>query len=55
MELVVFIAALIVLAALASHFGVDSRDSFRSHESEFAARGFTREQLVLPRRDPRAL
>jgi hypothetical protein len=43
MELLVFVAVLIVLAALADRFGVDSRDKLRSDETELAALGFIRE------------
>ena len=52
MELMVFVAVLVVLAALADRFGVDNRDGLRSHEAELAALGFTREQRVPPHRDP---
>jgi hypothetical protein len=52
MELMVFVAVLVVLAALADRFGVDSRDNFQSQEAELAALGFTREQRVPMRRDP---
>jgi hypothetical protein len=43
MELLVFIAVLIVLVALADRFGVDSRDNLRSSEAELAELGFGRE------------
>jgi hypothetical protein len=46
MELMVLIAVLIVLGALANHFGVDSRETFRSREEELAARAFKREQRM---------
>jgi hypothetical protein len=52
MEFVVLIAALIVLVALAERFGVDSRDTLRSHDAELAARGFTREQRVQMLSEP---
>jgi hypothetical protein len=52
MELMVFVAVLVVLAALADRFGADSRDSLRSHEAELAVLGFTREQRDPKRRDP---
>jgi hypothetical protein len=43
MELLVFIAVLTVLVALSGRFGVDSRDTLRSHETELAVLGFVRE------------
>lgn len=46
MELLVFIAVFVALAALSSRVGVDSRDDFRSREAELAERGFSREQRV---------
>jgi hypothetical protein len=52
MELVVFIAVFVALAALSAPFGVDSRDDLRSHEAELAALGFTREQRVPMPQDP---
>jgi hypothetical protein len=55
MELIVLVTVLVALVALSERFGVDSRDKFDSHEGDLAALGFTREQRVLPRRDPRAL
>jgi hypothetical protein len=54
MELVVFIAMLVLLAALSERFGVDSRDTLRSHEAELAARGFTREQRPVLRQESRS-
>jgi hypothetical protein len=55
MELIVFITVLVALVALSERFGVDSRDKLEGHEGDLAALGFTHEQRVLPRRDPRAL
>jgi hypothetical protein len=52
MELFVFIAVLVLLAALSERFGVDSRDTLRSQEADLAALGFTREQRVLMPQDP---
>jgi hypothetical protein len=46
MELVIFIAVLVALAALSERFGVDSRDNLHSHEAELVALGFTHEQRV---------
>lgn len=44
MELLVFIAVFVALAALSSRFAVDSRDDFRSREAELAGLGFIREE-----------
>ena len=59
MQLVILITALVasltVLTERASHFGTDRRDSFWSYEAGIAVCGFDREQLVLPRRNPRIL
>jgi hypothetical protein len=44
MELLVFIAVLIALAALADRFGADSRDNLWPHEAEFAKYGLVSEQ-----------
>jgi hypothetical protein len=52
MELLVFVAVFVLLAALSSRFGVDSRDDFQSHEAELAARGFSREQRVPVHQQP---
>jgi hypothetical protein len=46
MEILVFVAMFIVLAALSNRFGVDSRDTYRSREEELAERAFTREQRM---------
>jgi hypothetical protein len=51
MELVVFITVLILLAGLVDRFGVDSRDTLRSHEAELADLGFTREQRAVLRQE----
>lgn len=51
MELLVFIAVLIALAALADRFGADSREDLRSHETDFVAFGFVREQQLPMERD----
>jgi hypothetical protein len=48
MELVIFIAVFVALAALSERFGVDSRDNLRSQEAELDALGFTREQRMPP-------
>ena len=50
-ELLVFIAVLVALALLADRFGADSRDNFRSHETDFVALGFVREQQLPMERD----
>jgi hypothetical protein len=52
MEILVFVAAFIVLAALADRFGVDNRDNLRSPDAEFVALGFVRELQEPIRRDP---
>ncbi len=41
MEAIAFLAALAILATLASRFGVDSRDGYRGKEQELAAYGVT--------------
>ena len=46
MELLIFVAVLIVLAALADRFDADSRDNLQPHEVELARHGIVREPLT---------
>jgi hypothetical protein len=52
MEIVVFVVAIILLAALSARFGEDSGETLRSHEAELAALGFKREQRAPVRQEP---